>query len=90
MVILSDSFKALEFDEEMRVQGFDYAEVIDLDHLRIDRGGDGSTRVVMHPDIRAWVETECAGEALLATERDDFIIVFNDPTDATMYRLRFA
>lgn len=89
VVLLNDAFEGIEFDEEIRVQGFDYAEIVDLDHLRVERCGD-RTKVVLSQHLREWLEADCAGEAILAHERDDFLIVFNDATDATLYRLRFA
>lgn len=88
-VMLNDTFGSVEFDEEIRVQGFDYAEVVPLDFLRPLRR-DGRSTVVLTDDLKDWIERECAGEAILAIERDDFMVVFNDLTDAVLYRTRFA
>jgi hypothetical protein len=88
-VILNDIYSGVEFDEEIRVQGFDYAEVVDLDDLRVERRED-RTVVVLAPHLTDWIEGECAGEAILVSERDDFMIAFNSLADATLFRIRFA
>lgn len=88
-VLLNECWMGLDFDEDIRMQGYDFAEVVDIDYLRIERHNDRS-KVVLVPIVRDWIEAECAGEALLVAERDDFLIAFNDPTDAMLYRTRFS
>lgn len=89
-VLLIDRYQGIEFDEEIRVQGFDYCEVMDTrDHLITGRK-DGRSYVALAPHIVEWVEANCAGQAILAMERDDFLIAFNDLSDAMLFRTRFA
>ena len=88
-VMLNEAYHGIEFDEDIRMQGFDYQEVVPLNHLHPVRRA-GRTVVVLSTEMAEWVERECSGQAILASERDDFLIVFNDETDAMLFHTRFA